>query len=43
MKQFYDTYSENVKLSPLSREITWTNNVIIMMAAKTDEGLIDDE
>ena len=37
MKQFYETYNENEKLSPLVREITWTNNVLIMMAAKTDE------
>ena len=37
MRQFYDIYSKNVKLSPLVREISWTNNVIIMMAAKTDE------
>ena len=37
MKQFYETYSENEKLSPLVREISWTNNLVIMMAAKTDE------
>ena len=37
MKQFYETYREKEKLSPLVREITWTNNVLIMMAAKTDE------
>ena len=37
MKQFYDTYVKNVKLSTLSREISWSNNVLIMMAAKTDE------
>jgi predicted nuclease of restriction endonuclease-like (RecB) superfamily len=37
MKQFYETYCKNEKLSPLVREITWTNNVLIMMAAKTDE------
>ena len=37
MKQFYEIYSENEKLSPLVREISWTNNVLIMMAAKTDE------
>ena len=27
----------NEKLSPLVREISWSNNVLIMMAAKTDE------
>jgi predicted nuclease of restriction endonuclease-like (RecB) superfamily len=37
MKQFYETYTESEKLSPLVREISWTNNVLIMMAAKTDE------
>jgi predicted nuclease of restriction endonuclease-like (RecB) superfamily len=37
MKQFYETYVGNEKLSPLVREISWTNNVLIMMAAKTDE------
>ena len=37
MKQFYETYSKNEKLSTLSREISWSNNVLIMMAAKTDE------
>jgi len=37
MKQFYETYAGNEKLSPLVREISWTNNVLIMMAAKTDE------
>jgi predicted nuclease of restriction endonuclease-like (RecB) superfamily len=37
MKQFYKIYHGNEKLSPLVREISWTNNVLIMMAAKTDE------
>ena len=37
MKQFYETYANNEKLSPLVREIGWTNNLIIMTAAKTDE------
>ncbi|MDR3205225.1 MAG: PDDEXK nuclease domain-containing protein [Deltaproteobacteria bacterium] len=37
MKQFFETYHGNEKLSPLVREISWTNNVLIMMAAKTDE------
>lgn len=37
MKQFFETYNGNEKLSPLVREISWTNNVLIMMAAKTDE------
>lgn len=37
MKQFYETYSGNEKLSPLVREITWTNNLLIMTGCKTDE------
>ena len=37
MKQFYETYAGNEKLSTVSREISWSNNVLIMMAAKTDE------
>jgi len=26
MKQFYETYKDNEKLSPLVREIGWSNN-----------------
>ena len=37
MKQYFETYSGKEKLSTLSREISWSNNVLIMMAAKTDE------
>ena len=37
MKQFYETYKDNEKLSPLVREISWTHNVLIMTGAKTDE------
>ena len=37
MKQFYETYSQNEKLSPLVREITWSNNLLIMSGCKTDE------
>ncbi|MDR1920814.1 MAG: DUF1016 N-terminal domain-containing protein [Candidatus Adiutrix sp.] len=29
MKQFYATYAGNEKLSPLVREISWVNNVLI--------------
>ena len=28
MKQFYETYRDNKKLSPLVREISWTNNLL---------------
>ena len=37
MKQFYDMYNGNEKLSPLVREITWSNNLLIMSGCKTDE------
>ena len=37
MKQFYDTYHSNPKLSPLVREIPWTHNTIIFSRCKTDE------
>jgi len=36
MKQFYETYHGNKKLSPLVREIGWTNNMIIVSQAKTE-------
>ena len=37
MKQFYETYKDNEKLSPLVREITWSNNLLIMSGCKSDE------
>ena len=37
MKQFYEAYKNNEKLSPLVREITWSNNLLIMTGCKTDE------
>ena len=37
MKQFYETYQGNEKLSPLVREIPWTHNILIMTSAKSDE------
>jgi hypothetical protein len=54
MKQLYETYAGNEKLSALLREISWTNNLMIMSRAKSDEarelrelaeteGLMDDE
>jgi predicted nuclease of restriction endonuclease-like (RecB) superfamily len=36
MKQFYETYNKNKKLSALLREINWTNNLLIL-SRKTDE------
>ncbi len=37
MKQFYETYYKNKKLSLLVREIGWTNNIIIVSQTKTEE------
>jgi predicted nuclease of restriction endonuclease-like (RecB) superfamily len=37
MRQFYETYRDNPILSPLVREITWSNNLLILAGAKTDE------
>ncbi len=37
MKQLYEAYEGNEKLSALLRETTWTNNVAILSGAKTDE------
>src|ERR1044072_1409030 len=34
MKQFYETYRDESKLSALLREISWTNNVVIMNRTK---------
>jgi hypothetical protein len=35
MKQFYETYKDLPKLSPLVREISWTNNLLIFSRCKT--------
>ncbi|MCL1865493.1 MAG: PDDEXK nuclease domain-containing protein [Spirochaetes bacterium] len=37
MKQFYETYKDNQILSSLLRELSWTNNLLVMSRAKTDE------
>jgi predicted nuclease of restriction endonuclease-like (RecB) superfamily len=37
MKQFYETYKDFPKLSPLAREISWTNNLLIFSRCKTVE------
>lgn len=37
MRQFYETYKNAPKLSPLVREISWTNNLIILSRAKSIE------
>ncbi|MHC4944756.1 MAG: DUF1016 N-terminal domain-containing protein [Planctomycetota bacterium] len=36
MKSLYEAYSENEKLSPLAREIGWTQNYIILDKCKND-------
>lgn len=37
MKQFYETYKDDEKLSPLVRELNWTNNLEIFSRAKSPE------
>ncbi|MDO9266319.1 MAG: PDDEXK nuclease domain-containing protein [Sulfurimonas sp.] len=37
MKQFYETYQGNEKLSPLVTQLSWTNNLMILSASKSDE------
>ena len=37
MKQFYETYSDDVKLSALLRELSWTNNLMIMSKSTSRE------
>jgi len=37
MKQFYETYKDNKKLSPLVTQISWSNHLLILSASKSDE------
>lgn len=37
MKQFYETYKDFPKLSPLVREISWTHNMLIFSRCKSEE------
>ena len=37
MKQFYEAYLEEPKLSPLVRQLSWTHNMIILAKAKSLE------
>jgi predicted nuclease of restriction endonuclease-like (RecB) superfamily len=37
MKQFYESYKDYPKLSPLVREISWTHNLLIFSRCKTIE------
>lgn len=37
MKQFYETYADNEKVSPLVTQLSWTNHLLIMSGSKSDE------
>jgi predicted nuclease of restriction endonuclease-like (RecB) superfamily len=37
MKQFYETYKDGQILSTLLRELSWSNNLLVMGRAKTEE------
>ena len=37
MKQFYETYRDQPKLSPLVTELSWTHNLLIMSRSRRDE------
>lgn len=36
MKQFYETYKDSSKLSTVLTQITWSNNLLILSASKSD-------
>ncbi len=37
MRQFYETYRDHAKLSPLVRELSWTHNMLILSRSRCDE------
>jgi predicted nuclease of restriction endonuclease-like (RecB) superfamily len=37
MRQFYETYKDNQKLSPLVTQLSWTNHLLILSASKSDK------
>ena len=37
MRQFYETYKDNEKMSPLVTQISWTNHLLILSGAKSIE------
>lgn len=37
MRQFYETYQDDVKVSPLVRQLPWTHNIIILSQCKRPE------
>ena len=36
MRQFYEAYANDAKLSPLVREISWSHNLVILSGCKDD-------
>ena len=37
MRQFYETYADNLKVSALLTQLTWTNHLLILSKSKSDE------
>jgi len=37
MKQFYETYKDNLIVAPLVRQLSWSNNILILGATKSME------
>ena len=37
MKQFYETYAQNEKVSPLMTQLNWSTHLLIMSGSKSDE------
>jgi len=37
MRQFYETYKDQIRLIEMTRKVSWTHNLIIMSSAKTIE------
>ena len=37
MKQFYETYAGNEKVSPLVTQLSWSNHLLIMSGSKSEE------
>jgi len=37
MKQFYETYYKNEKVLPMARQLSWSNNIIILSSCKNND------
>ncbi|MFP4332856.1 MAG: DUF1016 N-terminal domain-containing protein, partial [Campylobacterales bacterium] len=37
MKQIYEIYKDNQKLSAVLREVSWTNHLLIISSSKSEE------